>query len=182
MAQLVAKRYATALFELAKEQDAVVALENEIIVVKESFRHLELEEFLGHPKISLSEKIKVLETSLADKISHDLMGLLVLIVKKGRHGNIHEIFDEVLARIDDHRGRVKAYISSSDALSSDQKEMIVHKLSKQTNKEIIPIYDIDQSLIGGLVIRIGDRIVDNSIKGQLHTLSRQLLATKIENN
>lgn len=182
MAGLVAKRYGTAIFELAKEKDAVIALENEVIAVKESFAHLDLEDFLGHPKISQQEKIKVLEESLKDKVSHDVLGLLILIVKKGRHYHIQEIFEEVLELIDEERGRVKAYVSSADSLTVDQKEMIVHKLSKQANKEIIPIYEIDESLIGGLVIRIGDRIVDNSIKGHLHSLSRELLATKIETN
>jgi F-type H+-transporting ATPase subunit delta len=180
MAGLVAKRYGTAIFELAKEKDAVEALETEIILLEEAFKKMELEEFLGHPKIPQAEKIKVLEESLTDKISHDLLGLLVLIVQKGRYLDIDDILQEVLEQIDVHHGRVKAYISSADALTHDQKDKIVHQLAKQAHKEIIPIYEIDESLIGGLVIRIGDRIVDNSIKGHLHTLSRDLLATKIE--
>lgn len=182
MAGIAAKRYATAIFELAKEKDAVVDLENEIIAVKESFKATELEDFLGHPKISQSDKIGVLEESLKDRVSKDLLGLLVLIVKKGRHYEIDQILGEVLERIDVDRGRIKAYISSADELSVAQKDRIVHELANQAHKEIIPLYDVDPSLIGGLVIRIGDRIVDNSIKGRMHTLSRELLATKIELN
>ena len=180
MAGLVGKRYGTAIFELAKEKDTVVELETEIIAVRESFKELNLEEFLSHPKISLTEKIKVLEESLSDKISHDLLGLLVLVTQKGRQYDIEDIFEEVLELIDEDRGRVKAYITSADPLTTDQKSKIIHQLSQQTKKEIIPIYEEDQSLIGGLIIRIGDRIVDNSIKGHMHMMSRDLLATKIE--
>lgn len=180
MAGLVAKRYGAAIFELAKEKDAVETLENEIIILKNSFREMELEEFLGHPKIPQAEKITVLEEALSKKISHDLLGLLVLVVKKGRYLDIEDIFNETLELIDVHHGRVKAFISSADELDYNQKDKLVHRLAKLADKEIIPIYEVDDSLIGGLVIRIGDRIVDSSIKGHLHSLSRQLLATKIE--
>lgn len=179
MAGLVAKRYGTAIFELAKEKDAVIALEDEVIALKQSFESLELSEFLGHPKISLDEKIKVLETSLADKVSHDLLGLLVLVVKKGRYNDIDDIFEEILDLIDVEHDRVKAYISSADQLHVDEKSKIIHQLSALAHKTIIPIYEVDESLIGGLVIRIGDRIVDNSIKGHMHSMSREMLATKI---
>ena len=179
MAGLAAKRYGTAIFELAKEKDAVVALETEVIEVKESFKELNLSEFLGHPKISLEEKIGVLESSLTGKVSHDLLGLLVLVVKKGRYYEIDDIFQETLDLIDEERGRVKAYISSADELHVDEKSKIIHQLSGLTGKDIIPVYEVDESLIAGLVIRIGDRIVDNSIKGHMHSMSREMLATKI---
>ncbi len=180
MAGLVAKRYGAAIFELAKEKEAVVALENELLIVQESFTQVDLNEFLGHPGVSLDDKVRVLEESLSGKVSHDLLGLLVLVVKKGRYSYVDSIFEEALELIDAYRGRVKAYISSADPLSVAQKSMIIHELGALTRKDIIPLYEEDESLIGGLVIRIGDRIVDNSIKGHLHTLSRELLATKIE--
>ncbi len=140
----------------------------------------DLQELLSHPKIANEKKVILLEDALSDKISHDLLGgLLVLIVHKGRQAHIPEILEEVLEMVDAYEGKVKAYISSSDALSDEQKSGVVTELAKQTGKEIIPLYEVDETLIGGLVIRIGDRIVDNSIKGHLHLLSRELLETKI---
>lgn len=180
MAGLVAQRYGAAIFELAKEKDAVIDMETEIIAVSESFKDLGLEEFLGHPKVSMAEKIKVLESSLTGKVSHDLLGLLVLVVRKGRYYYVDEIFEEALDLIDAYRGRVKAYIGSADELTVDQKSKIVHQLAAESHKTIIPIYEVDPSLIGGLVLRIGDRIVDNSIKGHMHSMSRKMLATKID--
>ncbi len=180
MAGLVAKRYGTAIFELAKEKDAVETLENEIIILEEAFKMMDLKDFLGNPKVPMTEKVTVLESSLSDKISHDLMGLLVLLVEKGRYQEMDKIFEEVLELIDVHHGRVKAYVTSADVLTEDQKFKLIHQLAKETKKEVIPIYEIDESLIGGLIIRIGDRIVDNSIKGHMHSLSKVLMATKIE--
>ncbi len=179
MVELVAKRYGAAIFELAKEQDAVISLQEEILGIKDSFEDPELRDFLTQPKIPIGEKISVLENALGDKISHDLMGLLVLVMNKGRQDQISPILEEVLDLIDDYNGRVKAYISSAEALSDKQKTETLSQLASLTKKEIIPSYEVDPTLIGGLVIRIGDRIVDNSIKGHLHSMSRQLLETQI---
>lgn len=179
MVELVAKRYGSAIFELAKEKDAVTLLKEEILGIREVFSEKDLREMLTHPKIAVEKKIELLEESLTGRISHDLLGLLVLIIRKGRQLHITDIFDEVLTLIDDHDGKVKAYITSPDPLDDDQKKNIIEELAKQTEKEVIPVYEVDPDIIGGLIIRIGDRIVDNSIKGHLHTLSRQLLDTKL---
>lgn len=179
MAELVAKRYGSAIFELAKEKDAVALLKEEILGIKDSFMEDDLRDLLTHPKISVEQKIDLLEEALSDKISHDLLGLLVLIVEKGRQLYINDILEEVLELIDAYEGKVKAYITSPNPLSDAHKDNIISELAKQTGKEIIPIYKVKPAIIGGLIIRIGDRIVDNSIKGHLHTLSRELLETKI---
>jgi F-type H+-transporting ATPase subunit delta len=179
MVELVAKRYGTAIFELAKEQDAVMTLQEEILAIKGSFEDPELKEFLTQPKIPVNEKISVLENALSDKVGHDILGLLILVINKGRQDHISQILEEVLDLIDAHNGRVKAYISSAEALSDKQKTDVINQLATLTKKEILPNYEIDPSLIGGLVIRIGDRIVDNSIKGHFHSMSRELLETQI---
>lgn len=179
MVELVAKRYGAAIFELAKEQDAVESLKQEIGVMKESFLDKEIMEFLTHPKVSVDQKVSLLEESLSDKISKDMMGLIVLVVKKNRQNVLPAILDETMALIDEDQGKAKAYITSAESLSEDQKKKIVAQLEKLANKEIIPVYDVDPSLIGGVVIRIGDRIVDNSIKGRLHSMSKTLLESQM---
>lgn len=179
MVELIAKRYGSAIFELALEKDAVAQLKDEILAIRDSFLDHDLQEMLTHPKIALEKKYAFLEEALDGKISDELLGLLILVIRKRRQSHIPEILEQALELVDAYEGKVKAFISSPDALSDQQKDMIVTELSKQTDKEIIPVYEVDASLIGGLVVRIGDRIMDNSIKGHLHTLSRQLLETKI---
>lgn len=179
MAGLIAKRYGSAIFELAVEKDAVALLKKEVFGIRESFLEDDLIDILSHPKISVEQKIALLENALSDNVSKDLLGLLVLIVKKGRQHYISDILEEVIELTNEYEGKVKAYITSSNPLSDEHQSRIIKELAKQTNKEIIPVYEIDPSIIGGLVIRIGDRIVDNSIKGHLHGLSRELLETRI---
>lgn len=175
MVELIAKRYGSAIFELAKEQGAVLELQKEILSVRKSFEDGEIIEFLNHPKVSTEEKIELIETSLKDTIGHDLMGLLVLVLQKGRQSHIGKILDATLALIDEYMGKVKAYITSAEPLTEQQGQGIKEHLAKLTGKDIIPVYSVDTAIIGGLVIRIGDRIVDNSVKGHMHTMSRILL-------
>jgi F-type H+-transporting ATPase subunit delta len=149
MVELVAKRYGAAIFELAKEQDAVKTLQEEILAIKESFEDPELRDFLTQPKIPANEKISLLESVLSDKVGHDILGLLVLVINKGRQDHISQILEEVLDLIDAHNGRVKAYISSAEALSDKQKTETLSQLASLTKKVIIPSYEVDPTLIGG---------------------------------
>jgi len=179
MVELVAKRYGSAIFQLAEEKDAVNDLQKDILLIQESFIDKDLIEFLSHPKVALADKIKMLEDTLSERVGQDLLGLLVLIIRKNRQQYISEILKEVLEMIDTYQGKVKVYIESVDVLSNEKKKQIIDQLEKSTDKKIIPEYRIDKTLIGGLFIRVGDRVIDNSIKGHMHTMSKKLLETKI---
>jgi len=179
MVELIAIRYGTAIFQLAKEKEAIHTLKEEILSIQASFEDKDLKEILSHPKIGTEQKVALLEEALTDRISQDLLGLLVVVIIKGRQGYITDILEKVIEMIDTYEGKVKAYITSANPLTATQKTRIVTKLHAQTGQIIMPIYEVDTSLIAGLVIRLGDRIVDNSIKGQMHILSKELLKTKI---
>lgn len=180
MDELIGKRYGTALFELAQENGQLSQLKEEIILVTESLmKSEEYFEVINHPKISLDEKIKLTESILEGKVSHDLLGLIILVLQKGRQNALTAIFQYCLDAISEFEGFVKALITSSHMLGSEQKQAIEKHLSQMTNKKIDAQYKVDLSLIGGLTIRIGDKIVDNSIKGKIHQMSRELLNTKL---
>lgn len=180
MEQQVAKRYGTALFELANEKGTLTELKEEVstvlAVLKENHQLMEL---LLHPKVSAGDKIQLIENALAGRTSHDLMGLIVLTIKKGRQGNLAAIFEYCLGEIAKAEGIDKAVVASAQALDAKQMDAIENRLSEMTGRKVKPAYEVDASLIGGLFIRIGDRIVDNTIKGKLHHLSRELLTTKL---
>ncbi|TCK87903.1 F-type H+-transporting ATPase subunit delta [Natranaerovirga hydrolytica] len=175
MAELVVKTYSNAIFQLAKEEDALDAIEEEAQVVLKILN--ENEEFLtllNHPKISKEDKISILEKTFSEKISANFLGLLVIVVKKDRYSYIVEIIRELLNAIKEEKGIVAAHISSAKNLSDAQKEKVEQRLKELTQKSIEPVYVVESSLIGGLKIRIGDRIVDNSIKGKIDLMAKEL--------
>lgn len=179
MEQLIAKRYGSALFELAREKGALEPLRKEIAAVSAVIEQdRQLMNLLLHPKVSVKDKIQFMEEVLAERIGPDLMGLIVLTIKKGRQSSLLAILGYCLEEIAKAEGMVKAAVTSAEALDKKQMDAIEKRLSQLVGKTIKPAYNVDASLVGGLLIRIGDRILDNTVKGKMHHMSRELLTKK----
>ena len=176
MAKLVSKTYGDALFELALEENKIDLFFEESQVIKEVFlENNELVQLLNHPKIDKDEKISVMENIFKERASKEFVGFLTLIVKKERQNEINNILDYFILKVKEYKKIGIATITSATALTVEQKKEIEEKLLETT--EYIKLetnYLVDESIIGGLVIRIGDRVVDNSIKQKIVELSREL--------
>lgn len=175
MAQLVIKRYATALFDIAKEKEAIDAFEEQVKTIYEIIKQQpEFISLLDHKRISHEEKIKLLETTFEGRVNNELVGLLILLVTKKRQIYILDILQEFLRLVKEAKGQVKATLTSAIPLSNEQLAQIKAKLEKSTQKTIELETVIDKSIIGGMIIRVGDKVVDSSIKGKLNGLKSQL--------
>lgn len=176
MAKLVAGTYGEALFEVAQEYKTVNTMVEEVKFVKEAFiSNEELTKFLNHPHISKEEKVKVIENIFKNRVSNELVGLLVIIIEKGRYNDINGIFEYFIDRVREFNNTCVAVITSPMELSEKQKLKLKEKLLSTTKYKGIEMnYIVDNSLIGGLIIKIGDRVVDGSIKAKLAHLVKDL--------
>lgn len=176
MAKLIAQAYGQALYELAVEENRVNDLLEEVKALKTAFSDGdEFLDFIKHPQITKEEKENVLTASLKGNVSDDMVGFLKLIVEKDRTSEIIPIFDYFIKAVDELMGVGNAEVCTPLELTDAQKEKIEKKLLDTTKyKEINVDYDVDASLIGGMVIRIGDRVVDSSIKTRLYELKKEL--------
>ncbi len=181
MAKLVSKTYGEALFELAVEDDKVDVLTEEIESIKKIFdENKEFGKLMNHPKILKEEKLTILENVFKGRISDELTGFLSLIITKDRYGDIDAILDYFLAEIKKHKGIGVVYVTTASSLKDEQKARVEQKLLETTSYNKMEIhYSEDKSLIGGMVIRIGDRVVDSSISTKLSELTRQLLKIQL---
>lgn len=177
MAKLISKTYGEALFDLCLEKNTLDLVEAEIKAVKEAFaENADLYKFLNHPKITKEEKVAFIENLLKGRASDDVTGFLVIIVEKGRYDDIDEIFDYFLARVREHKNIGVAKVTSAMELNDEQKKKLEDKLLATTKYVQFDIdYKVDKELIGGLIIRIGDRVVDSSLRTKLKNLSKDLL-------
>lgn len=177
MAKQVSKTYGGALFEVALENQTLDATLEEVLFVKQTFLdNEELSKLLLHPNIEKEEKIKVLENIYKGKISDELTGLMVMMITKGHQGDFIDVFDYVIDAIKEEKKIGVAYISSAVELTPEQKSKIEQKLLETTKYlQIEGVYQVDKTLIGGLVIRIQDTIVDSSLKTQIAKLSKSLV-------
>lgn len=181
MAKLVSKTYGDALFELALEQNAVDELSKEVQVVSEALKeNQELMKLLEHPKIVKEEKLQIVENIFKGRVSDDLTGFLQLIVNKDRYGEIYAILDVFMARVREYKHIGVASVTTAVELREEQKKAVVDKLLATTEYESFEMkYAVDAGLIGGMVIRIGDRVVDSSIKHKLELMSRDLMKIQL---
>ncbi|MDE7416811.1 MAG: ATP synthase F1 subunit delta [Lachnospiraceae bacterium] len=181
MAKLVSKTYAQALFELAVEEDKTSAFLEEAAGLLEVIRtNVEFGQFMNHPKIQKEDKLEVVQNVFRDKISKEMLGFLVTIVEKDRYTEIEAILEDFIASIKEYNNIGTAYVTTAIAINDQEKQDIESRLLATTRyKTIECIYDVDTSLIGGMVIKMGDRVVDSSIRTKLDKLQRELMAIQL---
>lgn len=176
MAKLISKTYGEALFTLAMEEHSLDLVSEEIQVIVEALKeNPDLFRLLNHPKISKEEKSAVVENIFKDKVSDTVVGFMMIIVAKDRYNDMLEIFSYFLDKVKEYKKIGVAYVTSAIPLSEEQKKAVYNRLLETTEyKQFEMNYQVDQSLIGGLVIRVGDRIVDSSIRSKLNTMAKSL--------
>lgn len=176
MAKLVSKTYGDALFELALEEDKLDVLFEESKVIREVFLdNDELLKLLNHPKIDKEEKIQVMENIFNNRASKDFVGFLTIIMRKERQNSIIDILDYFIAKVKEYKKIGVAYVTTAIELGESQKKAVESRLLATTEYKTFEMnYTVDKSIIGGMIIRIGDRVVDSSISHKLSELSRDL--------
>ena len=176
MAKLVSKTYGDALFEVALEENRLDAFLEEVKAVKSALEeNEELFKLMSHPKIVKEEKVKVVTDIFSGKVSEELVGLLRMIVDKGHFSEVISVLDYFIEQVKEYKNIGTAYVSSAMELSNAQKKAVEKRLLDTTKYvEFEMHYNVDANLIGGMVIRIGDRVVDGSIKNKLFDLTREL--------
>lgn len=181
MAKLVSKVYGDALFEEAMEKDVLSEWYEEVQALKTIFlENSDLVQFLNHPQIIKEEKIKTVENIFSGKLSEGLLGFLVIVIEKGRQNDFLPICDYFIDRVKEYKKIGVVKVASAVPLSEEQKKHVEEKLLKTTAFVSLEIsYTVDESLLGGLVIRIGDRVVDSSIRTRLEEIKRDLMKLQL---
>lgn len=181
MAKLVSATYGEALFELAVEEGKEEEFLNEIIQLRTLLsENPDFGKLMNHPKILKENKLEVLREVFEGRISKELLGFLHLIVSKDRYDEIDHILDYFIEEVKRLKGIGIAYVTTAMDLSEAKKKEVEEKLLATTSfKEMEMHYQVDEDLIGGMIIRIGDRVVDSSVKNKLFELQRKLLKTQL---
>ena len=176
MAKLVSKTYGDALFATALEAGRMDEFFEATKAVADILRTNEdFSKLMNHPKIIKEDKVKIAEETFGGRIPKEIVGIMVLMITKGRAGEMLSVFDYFVDLVKEEKKIGKADVTSAIELSKEQKEKVEKKLLETTEYKSFEMnYAVDESLIGGMVIRIGDRVVDSSIKTKIYNLSREL--------
>jgi F-type H+-transporting ATPase subunit delta len=172
----IARRYAKALILIGKQDGHTENYRQELgSVAALMTREKLLADLLSNPLYNMAERRKVLEKAIARmELSRVMTSFLQLLFEKGRIGFIVSIHDFYQKMADELKGVARATLVSATELTAESIEKIRSALSKKTGKEIVLEVQHDSGLIGGIVTRIGDLVLDGSIKTQLLNMRESL--------
>ena len=168
--------FAVALEESRMDEffEAAVSL-TEVLRSNEDFGKL-----MSHPKIMKEDKVKIVEETFDGRIPKEFVGLMTLMVTKNREEEMLSVFDYFVELVKEEKKIGKADVKTAIPLSVEQKAQVEKKLLATTKYETLEMnYEVDKALIGGMIVRIGDRVVDSSIQTKLSNLSRELRSIQV---
>lgn len=188
MAKLVSKTYGEALYQAVVEaapgesgEARALALMEEIRRVQEILeQNLQFDELMKHPGIPKQDKLQVAENVFRGRVSDELAGLFEVVISKERYGDLPAIFEYFIDRVKAQQKIGVAYVTTAVILTAGQREAVEAKLLETSGYRKMEMhFGVDASLIGGMVIRINDRVVDSSIRTKLSGLTKQLLQIQL---
>ena len=160
--------YSTALFEIAKENNVEKEFYESLHLISDEFTdNPEYVFILSSPDIPMKKRLNMLEEVFDKYVPEYVLSFVKLICEKGRIKEFSEFVSEFDALYNAFNSVVHAYISSTVELLDDKKEELIKCLEKISGCFVIPHYEIDKSLVGGVVVRMNDTIIDGSIKNKL---------------
>ncbi|MEJ2186834.1 MAG: ATP synthase F1 subunit delta [Gemmatimonadota bacterium] len=172
----IARSYAEALFELAtrrKEHDAVLSAFEDFGKLLEE--EPEIRTFLETPKISANDKKKALKEALDGRAPGTFVNFLQVVVDHGRQRVLRLVEREFRTLVDEHEGRLEVNVMLARAPDDAQRGEIAADLSRMLGKDVVPHIRVNANIIGGIVVRFGDLVLDGSLKRRLSSLRRRML-------
>lgn len=180
LAQQVAKKYATALFELAKQKGILEQVSKEFRDLKRVLdENRQLMDFLTAPQILDEDKEKSVEEIFSGRVSEGFLQFLLLMVAKHRVQHLGPTADCFESLVDEEWGILKARIITAVPLGEDSKPQLKDRLEKLSGKQIILVPEVDPRVVGGIIVILKDQIIDMSIRFQLERLREDLLAVRV---
>ena len=173
---IVAKRYAKALFEAANEKNSLDQVEQDLQFVVKVMKDTEgFTTFLRHPRVGTDVKKETVATAFQQEISEVSQNFLYLLIDNHRMEYLEEILYQFIELANEARKVVDVEAITATALEQKDQDSIVQLLNQKLNKTVRLRNKIDPSIIGGMVVRIGDRIYDGSLQAQLQMMKKKFI-------
>jgi len=172
---LIARRYAGALYEEAEKVSALKAVDEDVSLIRESLDGApELVRFFGSPVISRDKKSSTITALFESRIHKLTLNFLLLMVEKRREQLFPDVVRAYQSLRDHQMGMVQVTARVAKTVDDEEKEALVEILEARLGKKVRLDIQVDPSLVGGIVVKIGDTVYDGSFVNQLKSLRARL--------
>lgn len=176
MQQIAAKRYAVALFEAGLSENKLDLFLEQMQLVADAYKdNSELNMFLNHPTINIEDKTSVIENIFKNNVNEDIVKLLILLIEHGRSNEIILVYENLKKLVQEHKGIKVAYATTAVKMTEKEIKDLEDKLSKKYNLTVIVENSVDESIIGGVYLKIDDEVIDGTIKGNLENIQKEVM-------
>lgn len=180
--EIVYSKYSQAMFDIASEQQKIEEYGKELKTIRDTLQmNPELRSFLAHPLVPAQSKKDTIRQIFADDVSPIVLQFIYVMIDRRREAALAAAIDGFIDLSRSAQNIEVAKVHVIKPLSAEEETKLVAGLEKITGKKIEPLYYIDPAIIGGIVIRIGDRLIDGSLLRQLHDLEHSLLQADVLN-
>ena len=171
--QFSAKRYAQALFELGVEHNKLDEWLADLDAVTALSRDAEVLAYLTNPGIGLEAKSALLARNMP-ALARQVLNLVSLLIERGAAGHLAKVADEYRRMLDEKRGVARGQFAAAVALDEAEVQHLSRQVSGILNKKVALKGVVDEGLLGGVVVRVGDKLLDGSVRTAFATLKQRL--------
>ncbi|MFL0247893.1 F0F1 ATP synthase subunit delta [Candidatus Clostridium stratigraminis] len=179
MYEYLDRRYALALYEVAEEraktEEFIKDLGDILNIINENEELLEL---IRHPKLSTTKKKELFENIFKGKTDEEVLSFLLLLIEKNRLLNLKGIIEEIKKIHLERNQTLLALVKTVVPLLADEKNDLIRKLELKYNKKIILNEEVDKDIIGGVYVRVGNDVIDGTIKTKFEEIRKMTLKTE----
>jgi F-type H+-transporting ATPase subunit delta len=173
-----ARRYSQAVFNIARERNELDRWQSDLRRVATLADDAKLIALLENPKVRFEDKAKILAKGLGD-VNPLALNLVYLLVTKGRFSMVGDIADEYQRLLDGYRGIEQAEVTAAIALDDEDKRKLEERLGAVVGKKVVVKPSVDPSVLGGIVARVGGRLLDGSTRSKLMALKKTLASGEV---
>lgn len=173
MAQMitVARPYAEAAFDLARDDGTLPAWADGLAMAAQVVADERVEQILGSPRVDAAAKTGLIIDVCGDALDQKQQNLIRLLIEKGRILALPEISRQFHALREQHERTIEAQLISAQPVDDAARKRLEAALSKQLDRQVTLETEVDETLIGGAIVRAGDLVIDGSVRGRLAKLT-----------
>jgi F-type H+-transporting ATPase subunit delta len=179
----VARSYAEALYEVAEKKGVQAQVEDSIGALEGTFNEVPLlRDFLASPTIDAARKKATLRKALKDQVHPIFMNFLMVLVDKRRQRMLADVAEQYRNLLDERQGRLHVQVTVARAQDERARAELPQQLSKALGRDVVPHVTVNPEILGGIIVRYGDRVLDGSLRRRLISMRRRLIESGLPTN